>query len=527
MVTAAPPDWRLTLERDLIPPLDAPSHVHRLHAMLPPIPERTSGRRCISFIQRHCVHGEGDWYGQPFRLRWWQKRIILALYREDEDGQRYYRRALIGLPSGAGKTELVAAIGLYELDAGPTVSPLIPVAAASKEQANLVFGAARTCCEESGTLSKLNETGVDLIIPKGRPGRMYRVSAADGTNDGQRPSFPIFDELHEWAETKNTYAILTKGTAKRAGSLQLMISTAGYDLDTICGRLYQHGKRVQSGEVEDERFLFVWLEATAEMAPGDPETWQAVHPAAGDFMSMDAIRAKYHEMPIAQFRRYFLNQWVEASEQWLPTGAWRACEAAEPFELEPGAPTWVGWDAATKHDSTGIVAGQWAETDGKKRLRIKRWLWERPINPLTSQPEEDWRLPIADVEAAVRDLCERYDVKGVAYDPAFITWSAQSLEEDGLPMIEWPQTGVRMAPATQSTYQLIVEQVLEHEGDEAFRRHIAAAAAVPVRDGGGQRLAKGKARRPIDLAIALVMMVGLAAAFEDVEPPMPGILPLY
>ena len=97
-------------------------------------------------------------------------------------------------------------------------------------------------------------------------------------------------------------------------------------------------------------------------------------------------------------------------------------------------------------------------------------------------------------------------------------------------MVEWPQTNARMAPATQSVYEMVVDGVLEWclpaDASDAVRanpeldpfyRHLAAAVPVSVRDQAGQRLAKGKTKRQIDLAIALVMEVGLAMSQEEPE----------
>lgn len=529
MVTAAPPDWRAVLERTLVPPPDAPPHVHWLHELLPAIPERTKGAEVIRFVERFCVHGEGDWYGKPFRLRWWQKRLILKLYELRADGSRRFQRALIGFPKGQGKTELAAALGLYETLASGTVSPLVPVAAASKDQANLVFGAAKIMCEESDALRSMTTCGVDVIQLRGAPGRLYRVAASDGTNDGQRPSAAIFDELHEWSETKNVFVVLSNGTAKRANSFQLYITTAGYDLDSICGRLYQYGRKANAGEIVDERFFMFWLEPDPEDDPADVETWRKVNPAGDDFWPLENLREKFETLPLAQFERYFLNRWTAGESHWLPPGLWASCKAETGYELEEGQPTWLACHSATEQDTTGVVGIQWRSgalyDDGEPRLRVKAWWWERPLDDYL-RPVEEWRLPTAKILETVEGLYERYEVKGIAYSPRFVTWLARSLEESGLPMIKWPTTSVaRMAPATQAAYALIVEGRLEHDGNPALARHVEVVDVVSLREG-GQRIVAG--RWPSELAFALVMAVGMAI----LEPPeeeqsFPGVIALY
>ena len=80
-----------------------------------------------------------------FRLDQPQQAIIYEMYEIKDNGERKYREALIGLPKGNGKTALAAAIGLYELLGSGVTSPLVAVAAASYEQANLVFGTRKLC----------------------------------------------------------------------------------------------------------------------------------------------------------------------------------------------------------------------------------------------------------------------------------------------------------------------------------------------------------------------------------------------
>ena len=121
------------------------------------LPE-TRGARVVKFIEKFCVHGEGDFYGEPFLLNDWQKAIIYDLYEITDNGERRYREALVGLPKGNGKTALAAAIGMYELLGSGVTSPLVAVAAASYEQANLVFGTMKTMCTESIFLRDMVET---------------------------------------------------------------------------------------------------------------------------------------------------------------------------------------------------------------------------------------------------------------------------------------------------------------------------------------------------------------------------------
>src|SRR5437016_13835428 len=80
-----------------------------------PQKKRTSGFQVLAWIEANCIHTNGEWYGKPFRLLPWQKRLILELFQTEDSGLRRYRWALIGVPKKNGKTELAAALALYFL----------------------------------------------------------------------------------------------------------------------------------------------------------------------------------------------------------------------------------------------------------------------------------------------------------------------------------------------------------------------------------------------------------------------------
>jgi phage terminase large subunit-like protein len=476
----------------------------------------TRGPRVVKWIESNLIHTVGDYYGQPFRLTPEQKAFIYRAYELRSDGSRRKRRVLRGKPKGYGKTEEVAAICCYELGGGDTVSPEIPVGAASFEQADLVFGAAKIMLGE-GPLADYFEVYDTEILIKERPGRMFRVAAAAGTNDGLRPTFFAADEVHEWIGSKaRVHLVISNGLAKRRGSWRLDISTAGADAgieygepDTLLGSLYLYGKKVESGEIQDDSFLFDWLEATVDFNPLTRKGWdsavRSLHPPP--FVDIEAVVEECMRIPEFEARRYYLNQWTAVVDAWLPPGAWRAC-TVDSVIFSPKREIFVGVDAATKHDSTAVVVAQWDEE--RRKLRVAARIWERPLGP-DGRPDPNWKLPIAEVDNYVRSLRAEFrsNLVGVQYDPALFERSAQQLEVEKVPMIEMPQSDARMVPACQATYELIVQGRLEHAGDLVFARHIAAAAAVEAQ-GGGWRLRKKNARAKMDGAVALTMAVDLA-----------------
>jgi len=85
---------------------------------------RGSSKQLLGFFPHYLRHAKGPLYGQPFQLDAWQKTFLRELYRRDQNGRRIYKRAVLGLPQGNGKTALAAGLALGTV-ALPTLRPLI------------------------------------------------------------------------------------------------------------------------------------------------------------------------------------------------------------------------------------------------------------------------------------------------------------------------------------------------------------------------------------------------------------------
>lgn len=499
---------------------------------------RTNGPRVVRWMETHLCHTQAEWVGKPFRLLPWQKRVIYELFEVGEDELRRYRWALLGVPKKNGKTELAAAIALYLLIADGEPAPLVVCAAASDEQADLVFGAAKTMVEMSPTLSQIClRFQSEIQVPSIPGAKLKRVAAVAGTNDGQNIHAVICDELHEWTgpKGKGTWNVLTNGTGARRQPLVLQVTTAGYDLeDTICGQQYTYGQKVANHQVDDPRYYFHWIEAPASADHRDPAVWAAANPSYGVLVHESFFRDQLTKKTEAVFRRYFLNQWTQTEEIWLPVGAWDACKAPE-LELDPHLPLHVGIDVALRHDSTAVVCAQVVgeppedEQPDLRRTVVRARVWENPY-PETDPLHEKWQLSLAEVEEHLRELRRAFPAAAAeiddrwmpgpefCYDPAYFLRSAQALEGDGLTMVEFPQQDARMVPASQQTYQLICEGKLAHDGDLVLARHVLNVIADQRPRGWRMSKPKGS-KRKIDAAIAMA----IAAYRAQTPPPLQSV----
>jgi phage terminase large subunit-like protein len=456
----------------------------------------TDGDDVIDFADDFLRVSKGVRAGESLEFVEWQRWLLRALLERRDNNKLRYRRALIGLPRKQGKSLMGSALGLYGLFAGEAGAEVYS-AAGDRKQARIVFNEAKEQVIKSPVLSSYCKVYRDAIeVPAYNS--VYRVLSADAKSQaGLNPSLVIFDEL--WVQrNEDLYDQLTLGSGARIDPLVVAITTAGYDIDTLCGRLYDYGKSVASGETDDENFGFFWWEAPADCSITDPKVWSGCNPnLAQGLLDPEDLATSAQQSSEMSFRRFRLNQWVRAEESWLPAGAWERLVGETEMDTELG--TWVGIDMALKHDSIAVVMAQ--PQEGKVAVTAKIW-----------HPSEK-AVDVAEIEHYLRELHLNYNIKEFAYDPAYFQRSAEILIDDGLPMLEYPQSSQRMVPACGHIYEMIINNKIVHNGSPVFTDQVLSAAQRMTDQ--GWRLSKGKSRRKIDACIAMVIAVDRATRRQD------------
>jgi len=266
-------------------------------------------------------------------------------------------------------------------------------------------------------------------------------------------------------------------------------------------RLVEHGR-----DREDEGFFFAEWSAPVGCEVDDREAWAAANPQLGDTLDVDHLAAMVRTTRESRFRRFHLNQRVRIDGAWLPPAAWGACADPE-AGVEDGAEATLGLDGSFSQDCTALTVVSCA---GVPHIDIVQ-LWEAP------EGHPEYRVPIADVEEAVRQACRRWSVREVAADPFRWQRSLQALDAEGIPVIEYPQSPARMSPATSRFYTAVTNGGLTHSGDSRLSRHMRNS--VLREDARGARLSKASkdSQRRIDAAVSCLMAFDRAT----VAPPAP------
>lgn len=441
--------------------------------------------RVAAWVEKFVRVPKGTGARGPLVFDEWQRELLRGVFDEPRP-----RLALWSLPRGQGKSTMSAANGLYGLHADGVEGARVVVVATDERQARIIFGSAVRMTELSEPLAKRTVVYQDrLVVP--RTDSTFQVLPAEPSRlEGLDPSLAIIDEIG--VVDRRTYEVVALASGKRESSLVVCIGTPSPDPElSPMLDLVQYGRT----HPEDRSFFLAEYAAPPDCEIDDEEAWAIANPALDTFLYRDALRAllppKTRELT---FRRTRLGQWVDVLDDgWLPPGAWNTCATGDP--IAEGSEVVIALDGSFSQDATGLVA---ATLDAVPHLDVIG-LWE-------ARPGDDqYRVPVADVEQAIRDACRRFRVREIVADPFRWTRTLQALEAERLPVIEFPQSPQRMTPATVGLYEAVVNRAVTHSGDPDLSRHVANATVRE--DARGTRLAKprGQARRRIDLAVCAVM----------------------
>lgn len=466
--------------------------------------------RAVQFIETYCRAPKGVGFGKPMRLAPFQKAFLREALSKGIDN------AILATPRGNGKSSFGGAIAVWALfDDDSTGAPQVPIVATTIGQAiRSCYGVAVAMIKAEPELLKraLIYTGVATprVVTPFNNGELFPIANDVDGLQGLDPSLAIVDEIG--FQPIAAWDSLRMASGKRPQSLVIGVGTPGLDRDNALfhlRRIIHEGQR-PSG--------LVFKEYTAPLdAPLEEEaTWRLANPAIkAGFLRISALHNDLAITPEGHFRIFRLGQWVDGVDSWLgPNSRVIWDSLAAPYDFLPSATTWVGVDVGIKRDSTAVVAVQ-RDDAGVFHALPRFWL-----------PSDDRPVDVTDVMAYIRELSRAYDVQAVSFDPRFFDVPAKMLGDEGLPLIEIPQSVERMTGICGALFELVKGgQKIRHDGDEVLATHVLNA--IPRFNERGFTLAKNKSRGRIDGVIALALAVDRALHPVDVEPAVkPRFIPL-
>lgn len=520
--------------------------------------------KVINFIEKTTVHTKSVWAKKPFKLEpfqrgsahkndaglWVVDGIVAPVFGAVKWSPmwnrwvRQFSEVWIEMARKQGKSELMAAIGLYLLIADGEWSAEIIGAASDKRQASAVFNVCRDMIRLSPVLSKLEQRG-DIMIIDSRKRIIYKptmstyevVSADAMSNLGANPYAILFDEVLA-QPSRELWDYLAQGFGTRPNQLLIGITTPGPDRESFAYQEHLHSVQISGNpDMDPGRFAFV-AHVDEEADWQDESLWPDANPGLGTIIDIDQLRrekdaalAKGDMSAIANFRIFRLGQWGNSASKWLDMMVWdEADELNGEFTDDDVAEVdaiagldladtqdFVAWTLAFPTEERVMVKTHvWITrkmVDTKhKRVRHKILEWaEKGYVTIVEQDAHDYDMITDHIMADI----EKYRIRHLGYDqyqaPAIIN---KIESQTDVVCVKIPQTTQRMNPGAQELTRLLGIRRLA-PGKDPVLRWMASNATYKQDNEGKIKPDKIRSRAPIDAVVTLVMALAVHTALPD------------
>ena len=484
--------------------------------------------RVIKFIEKITTHTKGELARKPFILEPFQKEVIRDIFGNvDEHGLRITREAFLFWPRKNGKTNFLAALGLYLLVSDNEPGAEIIVCAADRGQAGMIHEIQKQMVLQSPLLMDKVKVYRNSIVAK--DGSFIQARSADAdTAHGYNAHAVLFDELHS-QPNRELYDVMKTASGARRQPLFFSISTAGSNRESICYEVYDYAKKVRDGIIEDPTFYPHIFEADPDDDIQDPETWLKANPGYGvtikeDYIKAQAQKAKALVTYENTFRRLHLNQWTSSEVRWVSNDDFNDCKLEYELADLKGRDCYAGLDLASTEDITALVLiFPPIEEDEPFKTLVYSWVTEAAVERRRGKVGADYNKFISKGELMVTpgnvtdyryirdvvyDVAEMFNIRAVAYD----RWNSSSLiadlAEEGLPVEPYGQGFASMSPAIKQLEIWLRSGQIAHQGNSLLRWCVSNVQAK-TDPAGNLKFDKAKSSDKIDVAQAWAMAVGI------------------
>jgi phage terminase large subunit-like protein len=496
------------------------------------------------FFRKFLVHIKGEWAGRPLDLAKWQEdEVIRPLFgwKRKSDNLRRYRTCYVEIPRKNGKSTLGAGIALYLLFCDGEPGAEIYSAAGDRDQAAIIFELAKEMVDASPKLKQRSETyRRSITAPRASS---YKVLSADApTKHGLNPHGVIFDELHT-QPNRHLWDVLITGTGARRQPVTFVMTTAGYDRNSICWEVHDYACKVRDRIIQDDSFLSVVFGAGDDDDWTSPKTWKKANPNLGTSVKLGYLETECkqaQEQPAKEntFKRLHLNIWTEQAVRWMPMEKWDGCNT--PFSADElvGEQCFAGLDLASTTDIAALSI-LFPPTDDRPKW-CNLWRFYVPEDSVTKRSMRD-RVPydqwvkqgficatpgnVTDydfIERDVLEIAERHQLVELAYDRWNATQLVTHLQDklntrDRERVVPFGQGFASMRAPTQELMKLVLGDVYTHGGNPVAR-WMASNVAVKQDPAGNLKPDKDKSTERIDGIVATIMALGRAMVTPNAGP---------
>jgi len=499
--------------------------------------DKEAADRIVRFYSKELRHLKGECAGQHFELEPWQAKILRRVFgwKHKVTHLRKYRVLYIEIPRKNGKSALGSGLALYMLDADNEPGAEVVSAAADKEQAALVFDAAKEMVLANYKLSsRIKPFRRSMVVYQ--TGSTYKVLSSEVKNKhGTNLSAIIADEVHAMP-SRDLLDVLTSSMAYRAQPLTALLTTAGFDRNSICWEYHDYAKRVHEGVVEDPAFYGVIFAASPDDDWKDEKVWKKANPNWGVSVRPEFLREEFkkaREIPAYEntFKRLHLNIWTEQDSRWMPIELWDSCAGGFTAESLKGQTCFGGLDLSTTTDLAALNL-LFPQPGGRFKTLSYFFAPEDTIRRRSQKdrvPYDQWtregfieKTPgaICDydfIRRRLNELRDIFNIEEVAIDPWNATQLATQLEGDDFTICFTRQGFGSLSAPTKELSALILGHKIEHNNNPVMRWCVRNIA-IEQDAAGNIKPSKKRSKDRIDGIAALINGLSRAILHKDTGP---------
>ena len=493
--------------------------------------DRAAAERPCQFLEK-LPHVKGKWAKEHKRLTLepWQVFLVTTAFGwlRKADGTRRFRTVYIEVARKNAKSTLASGLALFMLACDGEAGAECYSAATKRDQARIVFDAARNMA--LGSVPFLRKFGVQVLahaITQERTGSKFVALDAEGrTQDGLNPSFVSIDELHAH-KSRDMFDVLDSATGSREQPLLMIITTAGSDQAGVCYEQRNYVVKILEGVFADETYFGIIYTIDDGDNWSHESTWAKANPNLGVSVNIEDMRgrarkARQSPASLNSFKTKRLDVWVSADSAWMDMDEWNAAGDPSLIEADFAADECVvGLDLASKIDIAARM-NVYRRTIKEKQHYFtfgKFYLPESVIEGGGNDHYSGWHeqgfltetqgnvIDFDEIEADIIALPSVINLREVAFDPHQATQMISHLIKDGITCVEMRPTVLNFSEPMKEIQALVKRGLLHHNGDPVLAWMVSNVVChTDKKDNIYPN--KARAENKIDGVVAMIMALG-------------------
>lgn len=479
----------------------------------------------------------------PVKLEGFQVFILGSLngWVTKDNGYRRFRTSYVQLGRQNGKSFLNGILGTYYGAFSGYKYGQLYCTATKSDQAKIVLNEMIKFINSDSDLSeffKVKEHD-NTIIALNTNSIIKALGRDTKSIDGFRPLLGIVDEYHAHRNNQ-MYKLLEGGTRKMKQCLISVITTAGFELNCPCFKLYEYCKNIlESVFTNDSQFIYI-AEMDEDDDIWDPSNWIKANPLVckdiEDLENLIKVGNSAKDMGGDDLRDFLtkgLNIWIQfTKDQYIKPKYWKLCESERTLEDFRGCKCYAGLDLSSGGDLTSLALIFVYYVDGVKKYFIHShsFIPKMRVEEHIKSDDAPYNLWITNnlltvtetlggiktdykyIIRYLKELIEKYDLKveQLGYDPHNADTFLSDLSELGFDCIEIYQTHKWLNDATEDFELETRAGNIEYNKENELLSWSALNAKTVSNSNGEIKIDKDRRQKRIDPIDAIIDAYKLA-----------------